>query len=74
MSIDLQYKIKNNLMYQKFLRENSIWYKYLNRNPLLFNDFISDMKDKYELKPSDRLNKVLNNISLIKMLYTKLLK
>ncbi|CCZ57669.1 unknown [Clostridium sp. CAG:762] len=65
MSIDLQYKIKNNLMYQKFLRENSIWYKYLNRNPLLFNDFISDMKDKYELKPSDRLNKVLNNISLI---------
>ncbi len=52
-------------MYQKFLRENSIWYKYLNRNPLLFNDFISDMKDKYELKPSDRLNKVLNNISLI---------
>ena len=65
MSIDLQYKIKNNLMYQKFLRENSIWYKYLNRNPLLFNDFISDMKDKYELKPIDRLNKVLNNISLI---------
>lgn len=52
-------------MYQKFLRENSIWYKYLNRNPLSFNDFISDMKDKYELKPSDRLNKVLNNISLI---------
>ena len=65
MSIDLQYKIKNNLMYQKFLREKSIWYKYLNRNPLSFNDFISDMKDKYELKPSDRLNKVLNNISLI---------
>lgn len=65
MSIDLQYKIKNNLMYKKFLRENSIWYKYLNRNPLSFNDFISDMKDKYELKPSDRLNKVLNNISLI---------
>ena len=65
MSIDLQYKIKNNLMYQKFLRENSIWYKYLNRNPLSFNDFISDMKDKYELKPSDRLNKLLNNISLI---------
>ena len=65
MSIDLQYKIKNNLMYQKFLRENSIWYKYLNRNPLSFNDFISDMKDKYELKPSDRLNKVLNNIILI---------
>lgn len=65
MSIDLQYKIKNNLMYQRFLRENSIWYKYLNRNPLSFNDFISDVKDKYELKPSDRLNKVLNNISLI---------
>lgn len=65
MSIELQYKIKSNLMYQKFLRENSIWYKYLNRDPNLFNEFVNDMKDKYELKPSDRFNKVLNNISLI---------
>lgn len=65
MSIELQYKIKSNLMYQKFLRENSIWYKYLNRDPNLFNEFVNDMKDKYELNPSDRFNKVLNNISLI---------
>lgn len=65
MNIELQYKIKNNLMYQRFLRENSIWYKYLNRDAKYFNDFVLAMKDKYELKPSDRFNKMLNNISLV---------
>lgn len=65
MNIDVQYKIKSNPMYQRFLRENSIWYKYLNRDSDNFNSFISDMRDKYELKPSDRFNKMINNINLI---------
>lgn len=65
MTIEVQYQIKSNPMYQKFLRENSIWYKYLNRDPNNFTSFISSMKDKYELKPSDRFNKMLNNINLI---------
>lgn len=67
MSIELQYKIGSNPMYQKFLKENSHWYKYLNRNPLYFKDFIIDMKDKYGLKPSDRLNKMLDNINTLQM-------
>lgn len=65
MNLDIQYKINSNPMYKNFIREHSYWYKELNRNPESFNNFVSDMKDKYELKPSDRFNKMLNNINLI---------
>lgn len=67
MNIDLQYQINNNLNYQNFLREHSYWYKYLNRDASYFKDFVSDMKDKYGLKPTDRLNKMLNNINTLQM-------
>lgn len=65
MTIELQIKINNDPNQISFLRENPIWYKRLNRNPYLYKEFISDMKDKYKLNPSDKLNKMLNNISMI---------
>ena len=44
MQLGLQFKIRANPTYQRFLRENSHWYKILNRHPELFNHFISEMK------------------------------
>ena len=65
MSIDLQIKIDNDPRLKSFLHENPIWYKRLNRNPDLYKDFVFDMKEKYHLKPSDRFNKALNDLSMI---------
>ncbi len=65
MTIENQLKIHSDPRLTSFIREYPIWYKRLNRNPDLFKEFVSDMKDKYSLKPSDRINKVLNNISMI---------
>ena len=65
MTLGLQYQLKNNPNYIKFLREYSYWYKLLNRNPVYFKDFVEDMKDKYKLKPTDRLNKMLENINML---------
>ena len=65
MTLDLQFKLNNNINYIRFLRENPRWYKELNRDPTKFKDFEMDMKDKYELKPTDKLNKVLNNITML---------
>jgi len=65
MDLETQYKIKSNPMYIEFLRQNSSWYKYLNRDPNNFESFVSDMKDKYKLKPSDKFNKMINNINLL---------
>ncbi len=65
MSIDLQMKINSDIRLRTFLRENPIWYKRLNRNPNLFHEFNLAMKDKYKLKTSDRITKMLDNLSMI---------
>ena len=67
MSIDLQYKINSDPNYIRFLREHSYWYKYLNRDPAYFKDFVMDMKDKYGLKATDKFNKMLDNINMLQM-------
>ena len=48
MRIDIQFKIKNDPMLKKFLRENSYWYKNLNRNPDMINIMIDKMKDELQ--------------------------
>ena len=65
MNINLQYKIKSNPNYIRFLRENSIWYKYLNRNPNYFSQLENEMKIKYKLTPKDKLEKFTQNIDKI---------
>lgn len=65
MSIDLIMKINNDPKQKQFLRENSYWYKYLNRSNIYYKEFINDMKNKYKLTPQDKLNKLINNINTI---------
>ena len=65
MVLDLQFRIKNDEKLKQFLRENSYYYKYLNRSPSYLKDVIEDMKDKYEMRPSDKKNKMINNIGLM---------
>ena len=65
MTLELQYQLKTNPNYIKFLREYSYWYKFLNRNPAYFKEFVVDMKDKYKLNPSDKLNRMLENINML---------
>lgn len=65
MTIDTQFKINSNFNYQRFIRENPIWYKILNRNPMEFNNFIKDVKDSYKLNPSDKINKMIDNLNMI---------
>ena len=68
MNLELQYKIKSNYNYIKFLRENSYWYKYLNRSSLYFNEFEKDMKTKYKLTPKDKLESFSKNMEKISQL------
>ncbi len=65
MTLELQYQLKTNPNYIKFLREYSYWYKLLNRNPANFKEFVVDMKDKYKLNPSDKVNRMLENINML---------
>ena len=65
MTVDLQLKINSDPRLKSFIRENPIWYKRLNRNPELFKEFTMDMKNKYKLTTSDKINKTLNSIGML---------
>ena len=66
MTLDIQYKILEDPRQRTFLRENSYWYKYLNRSNFYYKQFLEDMKDKDKLKPTDKLNKIMDNIEMVK--------
>ena len=42
MNLELQFKLKQNPLYIKYLRENSYWYKILIRDPKMFDKFIEN--------------------------------
>jgi hypothetical protein len=53
----------------KYLRENSYWYKKLNRNPELLDKMIDEMKEKYELKFSNKVEKIINTVDLVTKIF-----
>ncbi len=65
MSYDIQTRIGNDINLKRFLRENSYWYKELNRSGDSFRLFVEDMKVKYKLTTSDKINRTMDNISMI---------
>ncbi len=74
MTLDLQFKIKSNPLYVKYLHENSYWYKNLNRNPNLFNEFVREVKTNYKLRPSDKINKALSTFEMLSAIMSSLNK
>ena len=71
MTLDLQYKIKENEYYLRHLRQNSHWYKLLNRNPANFKAFEEEVKTIYQLRPADKINKVMNTIEMLQTIFSK---
>lgn len=65
MTLDIQFKIKNNPYYQRYIHENSLWYKILTRNPEYFKEFEEKVKETYKLRPTDRLEKMFNTIEML---------
>lgn len=65
MQVETRLKIKSNPNLYRYLRENSYWYKYLNRSPLSLKEMEEEMKEQYRLRPTDRLENVSNTIKMI---------
>lgn len=65
MDIKTQIIIKNNPNLYRYLRENSYWYKFLNRNPESIRELEKEMKNKYKLTAEGRLEKITNSMSIL---------
>ena len=65
MTIQTQMKILNTKNYYQYLKDNSNWFKELNRNDKNIINFINFVKDKYSLRMTDRLSSAIDNIDTI---------
>ena len=65
MNIYLQYKLKTDPNYMRYLKENSHWYKYLNRDYRYFRQFETEMKNKYKLTSKDKLDRFTKNVDKV---------
>lgn len=65
MDTRIKIMIDSNPDYKRYLRSNSYWYKILNRNPDMIDAFISEVKEKYKLRTSDKINNVIDKIDMI---------
>ena len=58
-------QLKKNPKMYNILKNNSYWIKQLNRNPENYKRFESEMKERYKLRATDKINEVIDNIDLI---------
>ena len=65
MQIETQIRIRSNPNLYRYLRENSYWYKYLNRSPNTLKALEQEMKERYKLQTKDKMENVANSIKLI---------
>ena len=65
MELRIKIIIDSNPNYKLYLRNNSYWYKILNRNPELINNFIEEVKDKYKLRFTDKVNNLIDKIDMV---------
>ena len=59
-------EIRNNPYYYNYLRENSSWYKLLNRDISYLKEMEKEIKDYYKLNLSDKINDLNDKLNIIR--------
>ena len=65
MELSLIYKIKQDKKQYDFLRSHSYWYKYLNRDPKYYKDFLNTYKKYNREVTTNKVNDTINNIDML---------
>lgn len=65
MTLIVQYALYNDDKMHNYLKENSGWYKYLNRNANNYQVFVKAMKKQYHLNVTDKISDTIDNIDLL---------
>ncbi len=65
MSKDVIDKLRNNKKFLNYLRQNSNYYRELNRDKDNYVKFINKMKEKYKLRTIDKVDNFVDSVDLI---------
>ena len=66
MNIETQIQIRKNPYLYHYLRENTSWYKVLNRYPEAIKNLEQEAKDYYHLNPSDKIDQISKKVEMIR--------
>ena len=65
MDTKVKILLDSNSNYKVYLRTNSYWYKSLNRDPDSVNTFINEVKERYRLRPTDKINDFIDKLDMV---------
>ena len=65
MDTKIKIMIDSNPDYKRYLRTNSYWYKTLYRNPLMIDNLRREVKVKYKLRTTDKINDIMEKVDMI---------
>ena len=65
MEMFLQMSFRENPKMFELLKQNSYYFKGLNRGVVDYKKFVSDMKVKYKERTSDKLESIMDNMELV---------
>lgn len=66
MNVETQIKIRNNPYLYRYLRDNSSWYKALNRDPNSIKQMEVEMKNAYKLNLTDKIDNLNQKIEMVR--------
>lgn len=66
MLVETQIKIRNNPYLYRYLRDNSSWYKALNRDPNSIKQMEIEMKNAYKLNLTDKIDNLSQKIDIVR--------
>ena len=66
MDIKTQIKIRNNTYLYRYLRDDSSWYKVLNRHPEAIKEMEEEMKKVYKLNPVDKIDDLSRKLEMVR--------
>ena len=66
MLVETQIKIRNNPYLYRYLRDNSSWYKALNRDPNSIKQMEIEMKNAYKLNLTDKIDNISQKIDMVR--------
>ena len=65
MDTKVKILLDSNPNYKVYLRTNSYWYKSLNRDSDSVNTFINEVKERYRLRPTDKINDFIDKLDMV---------
>ena len=72
MELELQKKFLENPKMYQYLKENSFYMKYLNREPLYYSQFSKKMKELYHERVTDKIGTAIDHLDLISQVLSSL--